>query len=352
MIKIKVGIDIGPLNNGHQSRGIGFYVRNLLYELKKIDFIEVIEGNRSEDFTAADLIHYPVFDLFRHTLPIWKTKPSVVTIHDVIPLVFVRAYPVGIMGKVNLELQKFSLRSVKAIITDSVSAQKDIVRFLKVKKTLVDSIYLAPGGEFKKISDKAILNALREKYDLPDRFIVYVGNVNWNKNLIRMAEAAINLNVCMVCIGKGFEDVHPQNHIELNSYREFLQKYGNHPMIKRIGYVDEVDLVGIINLSDICLFASLYEGFGLPILQAQACEVPVITSNVSSMPEVAGEGAILVDPRSVDQISKALDRVLNDYTLKSELIKKGNENLKRFSWLKTAKQTAAVYMKVLGKNYP
>jgi hypothetical protein len=137
MSKIKVGIDVGPLKNGHKNRGIGSYVHNLVRSLKKYDSIEIVEGDLFDDFVSVDLIHYPTFDLFQRTLPIQKNKPVVVTIHDVTPLVYPKAYPAGIKGKFNLEIQNMQKKCVVTILCGrNTEAYKTIVQILFRVKTI------------------------------------------------------------------------------------------------------------------------------------------------------------------------------------------------------------------------
>lgn len=348
MSELKVGIDIGPLSDANQNRGIGFYVKNLIRALKKLDKIKIVEGNTIDDFGNVDIVHYPTFDFFKHTLPIQKIKPVVVTIHDVTPLVFPKAYPPGWIGNINLGIQKYSLKNVRAVITDSKASANDLVKYLNIKNSLIHPIHLAYGDEFKVIEDKKALTDIKIKYDLPDKFVVYVGNVNWNKNLVRITEAAVNIGVKIVLIGQGFENINPSQHKELESYREFLDKFRDNNLVKRIGYMPTDDLVGVLNLAKACVYTTLYEGFGLPILEAQACGVPVVTSRVSSMTEVAGSGAVLVDPQDIHEISMAIVRLLEDKKYSNEITDKGFENITKFSWQKTANETIAVYKLVLG----
>jgi glycosyltransferase involved in cell wall biosynthesis len=347
MSKIKVGIDVGPLKNGHKNRGIGSYVHNLVRSLKKYDSIEIVEGDLFDDFVSVDLIHYPTFDLFQRTLPIQKNKPVVVTIHDVTPLVYPKAYPAGIKGKFNLEIQKYALKNVNAVITDSKASKYDLEKYLNIKKELIYPIHLSAGEEFKRVKDKNKLKDAKNKYSLPDKYAIYIGNVNWNKNILRMAEAAVKASIPLVFVGKSFDNDKPIKHVELENYCEFLEKYKNNKDIIRIGFVPTDDLLSILSLSSVCFFASIYEGFGLPILEAQSCGVPVITSNTSSMPEVAGNGALYVDPFNVDEMANALKIVITDAKVSRDLIQKGSENAKKFNWDKTASETIDVYTSVL-----
>lgn len=345
---LKLAFDVSPLNTGHKTRGIGSYTQNLLNELKKNPELEIQEFIDLKEVKTADVVHLPYFDLFKHTLPIKKRFPFVVTIHDVTPLIFPDNYPKGIKGSFNYEFQKLALKNVSAVITDSVASKKDIATFLKLSLDKIYSIYLAPSPEFKIIKDKEYLSSIKQKYQLPDEFVLYTGNVNWNKNLLNIAQACKKADISLVLVGSGFDQKQNLNHPELRSFKEFINLYENDPMIKMIGYIDKEDLVGIMNLASMLMLVSFYEGFGLPILEAQACGVPVITSNVSSMPEVLGEGGMLVDPYNVEEIADAMIRVL-DKDLRFKIQDLGLDNVKRFSWEKCAKETLIVYESVIKK---
>ncbi len=340
---MRIGFNVLPLQTGHKVRGIGLYTKNLLRELKKSREVQIVEFEDIDKLANVDLVHYPFFDLFFSSLPNKKKFPTVVTIHDVIPLVFSKYYPVGIKGWINLQLQKRALNNVKAIITDSVSAKEDIAKYLKVPPEKIYPVYLGVSDSFKIIRDELKLDILKQKYDLPETFALYIGNVNWNKNLSALAKACVNANTTLVLIGSGFEERENLDHPELKYFKDFLKEYESNPLIKILGYVGEDDLPLIINLSKMVLLPSFYEGFGLPILEAQACGVPVITSNVSSMPEVAGKGAILVDPSDEEEIEQAVKVLLVNSAKRAELIKKGLQNVARFSWKKTADETIKVY---------
>lgn len=346
---MKIAFCTSPLAGGHNIRGIGNYTRNLLSILKKYPGVEIEEFVDIKAVKKADLVHYPYFDLFSRSLPLRKKFQTVVTIHDVIPLVFPKFYPPGKKGSLNLAIQKISLRSVSAVITDSQVSKKDIIKYLHVKDKKIFSIPLAASNYFKKISNKNILEATAKKFNLPKKFALFTGNVNWNKNLINLTEASIKSNIDLVLIGKGFEDKNNLNHPEMKSFKEFLNKFSSNPKIHILGFVEDDDLVAILNLADLLLFPSFAEGFGLPVLEAQACGIPVVTSNVSSMPEVAGRGALLVNPYSVEEISKAIDRILKKTDLREELIKEGFKNVEKFSWEKVASDTVEVYKQILKK---
>lgn len=342
---MRVSIDLSNLHPLNKQRAIGFYADNLIEALKKYTNCEVVVlANRKE---RVDIIHFPFFDLFRATLPIKKIAPSVVTIHDVIPLVFPENFPSGFKGKINFYRQKLALKNVNAIITDSLSSKKDITTFLHIDSSKIYPIYLAPSAIFKVINDQKILEGIRKKYNLPKEFAIFTGNINWNKNLNNLARASIESGTNLVLTGAGFENKNNLDHPELKSYSEFLKNFAQHHLIHMVGFVPQQDLVIIMNMASALLFPSFYEGFGLPILEAQACGTPVITSNVSSMPEVAGKAALFVDPENTYEIIQAINELKKNPKLRDDLKKGGLENIKKFSWKKTALKTLEVYQEVL-----
>ena len=347
---MKIGFNITALKSGHKTRGIGSYTRNLLDQLNKMDNLQVVEFEDINEISDVDLVHYPVFDLFKRTLPLKKKFPTVVTIHDIIPLIFVKHYPAGIIGSINLLQQKYSLRGVQAVITDSKASQNDIAKNLNIPLHKIFPIYLGVTDNFRAIKDQKKLKSIAEKYHLPNEFVLYIGSTNWNKNLSTLAKACVSSSRNLVLIGAGFDQRENLDHPELKSFKNFLAEFEGNSLIKTLGFIEENDLVSIINLAEIVLLPSLYEGFGLPILEAQACGVPVVTSKASSMPEVAGEGAILINPESVEEIKNAIDVLNSDSAKRKDLIKKGFENVAKFSWEKTAKETFKVYRSVLEKS--
>lgn len=344
---IKVAINSLPLQSEHKTRGIGTYTRSLLLSLRGRKDVEVWEFSHISEVKDADLVHYPFFDLFQRTLPVKTTLPTVVTVYDTTPLIFPEHYPPGVKGKVNNFLQKLALRRVDAVVTISEASKSDIKRYLGVDAGKIYPIHLAPAGQFRVLSDNKFLGNIAKKYKLPGSFALYMGSVNWNKNLINLTQACIDEGIDLVLVGKDFEDRSKLDHPERKSYKDFLQKFSDNPKVHILGFIPGEELVGVVNLANVILLPSFYEGFGLPILESQVCGIPVITSNISSMPEVAGEGALLVDPYEVSSIRSALRKIIDDSDTSSSLVKKGFENVKKFSWEKTAGQTVDVYKRVL-----
>lgn len=339
---MKIGINISKLNKLNTKRGIGFYTQYLIESLKKYTKEEILIIDSQEKKFAVDVMHYPYFDFFKASLPIKKDFPTVVTIHDTTPLVFPKHYPPGIKGKINFFKQKFALKKVRAVITDSKSSAKDIEKYLNIPSKKIFPIYLSVRDIFKKNKEIKSLEQIKRKYNLPKEYFIYVGDINWNKNLLNLTEAIIESknNVCF--IGKGFSQS-SLDHPELKSFKQFKEKFSSHPNVYVLGFIEDNDLVLLLNGAKGLLLPSFYEGFGLPILEAQACGVPVITSNVSSMPEIAGEGALLINPGSVKHIKEAIELITNNSELRSKLVKKGFSNVEKFSWKKTAEETVKVY---------
>jgi glycosyltransferase involved in cell wall biosynthesis len=335
-------------NTGHSGRGVGVYGDELINGINELKDIEVVEFSSIDDLKThkIDVVHFLTFDLFQKTLPSNLDIPFVVTVHDVTPLVFSKHYPAGIRGKVNLYFQKKALKKASRVITVSEASKRDITKYLGINENKIDVIYSGVSKEFKKINDKSKLEGVKNKYKLPSQFAFYSGNVNWNKNILNMTEAVLNAGLDLVIVGKSFSNRNNLDHSELKSFKAFLEKYDGNPKIHILGFVPTGEMVSILNAASVALFVSFYEGFGFPILEAQKCEVPVITSNTSSMPEVGGDGVLYVNPEDVDEITTAIVSVVNNNDIKKELIEKGLKNVERFSWEKCAKETVAVYRSV------
>lgn len=344
---MKIALDISGMDEMSKKRGIGFYTENLIEALRKYTNADVKLIDENNERYQADIIHFPYFDMFKATLKIKQSIPTVVTIHDVIPLIFPRHYPPGIRGAINLLRQKLTLKKVNAVITDSLCSEKDLERYLNVNSHKIHTTLLAPAESFKLINDNNLLEKFKKKHSLPDSFVLFVGNINWNKNLINLTQACINANVDIYLIGAGFSKTGNLEHVELKSFKEFVNKFSNHSKVHTHGFISNEELVYFYNLATIYLMPSFYEGFGLPILEAQACGTPVITSNISSTVEISGDSALLVDPYNVDEITNAITQILKDRNLRNDLINKGFENSKKYSWEKTALDTYKVYEQVI-----
>ena len=351
---MKIAFNITPLETGHKTRGVGFYTKNLLRELESSD-LNLIKFKDLKEISSAQVVHYPWFDLFFKTLPLRKKFPTVVTVHDVMPLVFSQQYPIGIKGSLNLLWQKLSLRTVKFIITDSLCSKKDIIKYLNFPSNRVIVIPLAPGNEFKLLSDSEKLRVKR-KLSLPDSYILYVGDANYVKNLPFLAEGFRSLikdnnfpNLKLLLINGIFKkDVSDIDHPELRSLKEFndlIKKYGLEKNIFRLGQVETEDLVGVYNMATLYVQPSLYEGFGLPILEAMSCGTPVACSTAESLREIASDAVLYFNPKDLNEFISVLRNFLETPSLRQRHSQLGLKQTAKFTWRKVANETIAVYYK-------
>ena len=346
---MKIAIDVSPLQTEHRVRGVGFYLKHLKNSLVKyFPQNEYIFFERGRDLPRdVDLIHFPYFEPFFLALPIYKKFKTIVTVHDLTPMIFPQAFPKGIKGEIKWQMQRFALKRADAILTDSKSSKKDIQKYVGVKESQIHVVYLAASEQFRKLDEGSWKTELRKKYNLPEKFILYVGDVTRNKNLPRLIDAAKSIKIPLVMIGKSlvsdtYDKDNPWN-ADLNRVNELARGDEN---IIRLGFVSAEDLVAVYNLATVFVIPSLYEGFGLPILEAMACGCPVVTGKEGSIPEVAGDAAFYVDVYDVENIASGIRKVFDDQKLQNDLRKKGLENVKKFSWKSTAAQTLKVYESV------
>jgi len=334
---LRVTIDTSPLSNGNKHRGVGAYTRFLLDGLRSISNISIVESD-------PDIIHYPYFDLFFSTLPIFRKTNTVVTIHDLIPLVFPKKYPMGKKGFFNFFRQRIALKSVKAIITDSESSKRDIVRLLKVDPENVHVVYLAANPALKAVSSSTFQNVSNE-YKLPQKYILYVGDINYNKNITQLIKALKYLpdDIHLVCVGKNFipHSIPEWTAIEVQMTLSNVQD--------RVRFIHSLksdlnqDLAAFYSGSICYVQPALYEGFGLPVLEAMKCRTPVVCSHNSSLIEIGGDVVQFVDP-TAESISDGVKIILNLSVAERSLrVKKAEEWAARFSWEKVARETALVY---------
>lgn len=357
---MQVGFNVSPLCTGHKFRGIGYYTKHLLNYLEKEEDIEVKKFLKQSEVKDVHLVHYPWFDLYFHTLPVFKSFPTVITIHDVIPLVFPKQYPVGFKGKINLYLQKIALKSCRYIITDSQRSKNDILKYLGVKEEKIIVIPLAADPVFKIFADQDLIR-IKRKFNLPDKFLLYVGDANWVKNLPFLIEGFRQIikksefnNTKLVLAGGVFlKNVENIDHPELASLKRLnrmIREYKLENDIIRPGHIDDNELAAIYNLATVYIQPSLYEGFGLPLLQAFACGTPVISSDGGSLSEVGGKAAIYFNPKDLNQFVSILTDVLQDKSLRYKLTRAGFDQVNKFSWKKTVARTIAVYHQALINN--
>ncbi|TQR43697.1 glycosyltransferase family 4 protein [Paenibacillus popilliae] len=308
-------------------------------KLKKVNQDKLFSLGKLEYFCGNfDIYHGTNFSL----LPTRKAK-RVVTIHD---LSFLK-FPDLLSKSIVEHHTKWALRSIReadAIITVSKSVKQELVEMLNVAPELIEYTHLAASERFIRRNDDEKFKYLQLKYSLPGSFLLFVGTLEYRKNIKRLIQAyelakrEYGLKEEFVLIGKdgiGCEEIH-----------QLIDKYGLSDSVRIMGYVDGEDLPYIYNMATALMYASLYEGFGLPIIEAMQSGLPVITSNLSSMPEVAGHGAILVNPYDVDEIAYSMFEICSNKVLRQKIIAQGLLQSSQFNWTATASNTMNIYRKL------
>ncbi len=345
---MKIAIDISPLKTGnflaHRVRGTGFYIENLRTSL------EALKTNNSFTYFTqgeilpkdTNIVHFPYFEPFFLTLPKKKYK-TVVTVHDLTPLVFPNNFPRGVRGEIKWRLQKSRLSRVDAIIADSQCSKRDIEQFIG-KNFPISVVYLASDGFKKKKIEEKKKREILEKFNLPTKFLLYVGDATWNKNLPKLLEAVRGLNIPLAMVGNALTNTNMDLSNPWNRDLSFVRRETkSNKNIKMLGFVSHEDLEFLYNLTTLFVMPSLYEGFGLPLLEAMSCGAACITSKEGSLPEVAGDAAYYVDSHSVGSIKEGIEELLKNVKIRNNLGEKGIAQASKFSWEKTAKETLKVY---------
>lgn len=343
---MRVLLDTHQLQTLSGFRGIGVYTDLLFKHLKLIPDLEV---HLEDDEKPFDIIHYPYFDFFFHTLPFKKRAKTVVTIHDTIPLIFPNHYKPGIRGTFRFLQQKLSLLSVSAILADSDASKRDVEKYLGISPKKVFTTLLAGNPSTQKQS-LSVCKRVKVKYNLPDRYILYVGDINYNKNLPRFINAFALLPRLyhLVMVGRSLtntsipegETLH--NAIQASGVQDHIH------LLTGVPREPAEDLASIFTMAAAYVQPSLYEGFGLSVLDAMQCGTPVVAAQTSSLTEVGGDCVVFVNPLDVKDITLGMVKALRlSAKEKATLSQKVAVHLAHFSWEKTAQQTYEVYSKVL-----
>jgi glycosyltransferase involved in cell wall biosynthesis len=285
---------------------------------------------------GIDLLHS-----LASTAPAWGRFRRVVTIHDLIYRFHPDAHP-GVRSLGMRALVRLAASRSDRVIADSAATRDDLVRFLRADPARVDVVPLGVGST--RQGDATPERALRERHALGDRRVVLsVSAKRPHKNLRALLDglAGIPAERRPVLIVPGYTTWHEA---ELREHSDRLGVAGD---VRFLDWVSRADLEGLYDLADCFVFPSLYEGFGLPVLEAMRRGVPVACSNASSLPEVAGDAALLFDPRDTQAIRAAMERLLTDRTLASDLAERGRERAKAFSWERSARETLGSYERAL-----
>ncbi|MCH7837091.1 MAG: glycosyltransferase family 4 protein [Chloroflexi bacterium] len=287
-----------------------------------------------------DLLHSP-----HHHTPLATRRPRVVTFHDVTFLVLPERYTTA-RRLYMATVTRAAARVADTIITPSQTIRRDVIDRLGVPDERVVTIPDAAGPQYVPIEDESVLDRLRQQYQLPNRYILSIGSLEPGKNRGRLIQAYAGLEDAGVDC--------PLVVAGLPAWRyegdyEQARRLGQ-GQVRFLGYVPDGDLPALYSAATLLAFPSLYEGFGLPVLEAMSCGTPVVTANVAATAEIAGDAALLVDPRNVGALAEAMGRLLSDDALRADLRARGLERAKQFSWQRTARETLSVYESVAAKS--
>ncbi len=284
----------------------------------------------------ADLVHYPC-----NVIGLRERSSAVVTVHD---LTFLEepAWYRWERAMYNRWGVSRSVRRAARIIAVSEATANALVNRLNVNRDRIDVIYNGVDERFVPVDDETKA-AVRAKYEMPERFFLFVGTLEPRKNLVRVirawAKIADEMDYDLVLVGREGWKAEP--------IFEAARSANQSNRIRFVGFVEHGDLPGLMGTANALVYPSLAEGFGIPVAEAMACGTPVITSNVSSLPEVAGDAALLVDPLDEAAIADALKRLAHDSALRADLSTRGLERAKKFSWRQSAEQTMETYRRAL-----
>lgn len=341
---MKIVFCTSVLKNGSKTRGVGVYTRELINSLRKnYPRDQFIEGASNPYHPKSDLVHYPFFDPFFLTLPWRYARKTVITIHDLIPLKYPLHFQSGLKGRVKWYIQKYRARRASAIITDSISSARDIEAIIGIPKS---KIHVVPLSSSNTKTTVMTSRKVKKMYKLPDKFLLYVGDINWNKNIPGLLDGFNRVkdqDTHLVLVGKVWSDKP-----DIPEFREIMDKVKASPKqdsIHLLGYIPSHHLGSIYNLATVYVQPSWDEGFGLPILEAMNLGCPVISSNRGSLAEVGGDAVVYFDPDS-NELSKKIDELLASPDHRKDLIAKGLAQSKNFSWKKTAEMTMTVYKNI------
>lgn len=239
---------------------------------------------------------------------------------------------------------KEAVERADSIIAISEHTKRDIIKYFNAPEELITVTHLAAGPEYREVRDKAALAAAKAKYNLPEAYVLFIGSLEPRKNIKGLLKA---YSMVPTKLRKEFPLVIAGGKGWMNSdIPSLVEGLGINESVRFAGYIDGQDISAVYSGASVFAYPSLYEGFGLPILEAMSCGAPVVTSKTSSMPEVAGDAAVVVDPLSAGELAFALETVLEEEGLRADMKKKGLARAAAFSWDRCAQETLEVYRKV------
>ena len=314
--------------------------------MPNISFIETSKVNFSRQLKMgkdAQQINADIFHGLSGELPLkWTDKPikKIVTIHDLIFLRFPQYYSF-FDRKIHFWKFKKAAEQADLIIAISEQTKHDIIHFLKVPAKKIRVVYQGCHHAFKENQGEDFLNSVKEKYNLPPRFILNVGTIEERKNLLNIVKAIHGTEIPLVVIGKKTK--------YFNKVQKFLKKNKLENQVQFLENVSMEELAAIYKLADIFVYPSFFEGFGIPVIESLFSGTPVITSNISCLPEAGGENSVYIDPRNFEDIKAKILFLWNNESERKRRAEKGLEFVQKFNDEEIAKNLHSVYQGVMVK---
>lgn len=270
-----------------------------------------------------------------HTLPLTLSGPAVVTVHDLGYVYFPEAHPATARRYLAWST-RHSVRRATHVIADSLATAKDLGAFYGVSDAKMSVIYPGVDESLAPVTDTAALVSLRAKYNLPERYVLFIGTLQPRKNIARIVQGYARWRAAQAA---------PDVALVLAGQQGWLYDPAWTRDVEGVilpGYIDDDDVAALYSGALALMFPTLHEGFGFPVLEAMRCGTPVITSLTSSLPEVAGEAALLVNPRDTGDIAEAIGRIVSNEALRADLVARGMQQHQAFTWARAAEQTLRV----------
>jgi glycosyltransferase involved in cell wall biosynthesis len=374
---VGVNAHLLSLDKGYRSAGISWYIQNLLRHLPEADseiaYTVFLGEERYQGRPGLELVHTrlpthrPEVRIFweqvlqprairragidlLHGLalvgPVSSGCPTVITVHDLSFLAYPQNFPAAKRFYLRI-FTRLSVQRAQRVIAISKNTRRDVIEQYAVPPDRVDLIYYGRNPIFRPLPEEQVA-AFRSRHHLPERFILFVGTLEPRKNVVRLIDAYARLPghapPLLLAGGKGW------------LYDEVFARVEAEDLADRVqfvGYVPGEELPWWYNAADLFVYPSVYEGFGLPPLEAMACGTPVITSDVSSLPEVVGDAGLLVHPHDTEALTAAMASVLDDATRRETMRAAGLSRAQAFSWQEAARRTVESYrraMEVEGGN--
>jgi glycosyltransferase involved in cell wall biosynthesis len=322
-----------PPNFHHRPLPLSEHVLAILWHRLRLPLpVDLLTGE-------VDIFHSPDF-----LLPPLRHGRAILTVHDLSFRRRPECADAALAAYLNRTVPP-SIQRADLVLADSLSTKADLVELLGVPTEKIEALYPGVGDAYQPVRDAATLNAVRQKYNLPDNFVLFVGTIEPRKNLSTLFQAWAKIRNPQSAIGNKLVIAGGRGWLYEETFAT-VERLGLSGDVVFLGYVPEADLPAFYSLARLFVFPSLYEGFGLPPLEAMACGTPVVCAHTSSLPEVAGDAALLVDPLDADGMATAMQQALDDEELCARLVERGFHQAARFTWRAAAQQLLAIYERV------